>query len=349
MDKDVRRAGKRVTIADVAQRAGVSQGAVSFALNDRPGVGAATRRRILDIATDLGWEPSHRARSLSRASSYALGLVLARPVPSVGADPFFPAFVAGLNTVFVPRRQSLLFLVVPDPAEEIATYRRLAGEQRVDGVILTDLRADDPRPALMVELDLPAVSLGRLPGQADAVSSVSVDDIAGMREVVTNLIALGHRQIAHVTGPAEYLHVQHRRSAWADTLAAARLPKSRCVHTDFSAGGGAAATETLLGLRNRPTAIVYANDLMAIAGLAVLQRAGIAVPDEISVTGFDDTDLARHINPPLTSVHTDVVRWGEQAATVLLDVVAGGAPRQLQLDPARVVSRQSVAQRSSRR
>jgi DNA-binding LacI/PurR family transcriptional regulator len=337
---------RRVTIADVAARAGVSPGAVSFALNNRPGVAPATRRRILDVATDLGWQPSLRARSLSRSTSFTLGLVIARSATSIGADPFFPAFVAGMNTMLAPRERSLLFTVVPDTDAEIATYRRLAAEQRVDGVILTDLLAGDPRPRLVADLGLPAVTLGR-PDDAGAhpqVGSVSVDDIGGVREVMSTLIAQGHRRIAHVTGPRRYLHVRHRRDAWASALQEADLPSARCVHTDFSAGQGAGATRRLLSTtRNQPTAIVYTNDVMAIAGLAELQRRGRSVPDDVSITGFDDTDLAHHVQPPLTSVRTDVAGWGERAATALLRAAAGEPPQHIELAPARMVARASVA------
>jgi DNA-binding LacI/PurR family transcriptional regulator len=337
--------GRRVTIADVAQRAGVSAGAVSFALNDRPGVAPQTRQRILNAATDLGWQPSHRARSLSRSRSFTLGLVIARTPSSVGTDPFFPALVAGINTVLVPQDESLLFTVVADHDAEVATYRRLAGEQRVDGVFLTDLLVADPRPALVTELGLAAITLGRpdSDGADPSVGSVSVDDVAGVREVVDGLIRVGHRYIAHVTGPEEYLHVRHRRDAWAQSLHDAGLPRGRCLHTDFSAGEGARATELLLRGRPRPTAIVYANDVMAIAGLAVMQRQGVSVPNDISIIGFDDTELARHLHPPLTSVRTDVTGWGEQAASALLATIAGGAPQHLELSPARMVARESVA------
>jgi DNA-binding LacI/PurR family transcriptional regulator len=343
--------GRRVTIADVAERAGVSPGAVSFALNDRPGVAPDTRRRILDAATDLGWSPSHRARSLSRSTSYTLGLVLARTATSVGADPFFPAFVAGVNTVLASRQQSLLFTVVPDHEAEVATYQRLAAEQRVDGVLLTDLLVGDPRPALVAELGLPAVTLGQ-PDAASAhpaVGSVSIDDVAGMREVVDELVRLGHRHIAHVTGPEQYLHVRHRRDAWAASLDAAGLPRGRCLHTDFGAGEGARATELLLTTRPQPTAIVFANDVMAIAGLAVMQRHGIAVPKDMSITGFDDTELVQYVHPPLTSVRTDVAGWGERAASVLLEQIASGIPQHLELAPARMVARNSVARPTTKK
>lgn len=337
-------AARRVTIADVAAGAGVSPGAVSFALNGRPGVAAATRARILAVADELGWTPNVAARSLSRSTSYTVGLVLARATATVGADPFFPAFVAGVNAVLAPVGRSLLFTVVPDTAAELATYRRLAGEARVDGVFLTDLRVDDPRPALLTSLGVPAVAVGRPEPATPLTGSVAVDDVPGVRETVDELVALGHRRIAHVTGPAEYLHVRHRATAWADSLQAAGLAADLLVHTDFSAGQGARAAEDLLGLpaRSRPTAITFANDVMAFAAVAVATRRGLRVPDDLSVTGFDDTDLAQHVEPPLASVKTDVEGWGRACARALLAAADGAAPEHLDLAAARMVARASL-------
>jgi DNA-binding LacI/PurR family transcriptional regulator len=242
-------------------------------------------------------------------------------------------------------RRALVFTVVPGQDAELDTYRRLAGEQRVDGVFLTDLRVGDPRPELVAGLGLPAITLGRPePRSSDPrVGSVSVDDVPGIRQVVAELVERGHRRIAHVTGPDRYLHVVRRRAAWADALASAGLPPGRCEHTDFSAGDGARATERLLDGRARPTAIVYANDLMAIAGLAVAQRRGISVPEQLSITGFDDTELAHHVQPPLTSVRTDVEGWGRHAAEALLDAIGGDVVQHLELPPACMVRRESVA------
>ena len=337
-------AARRVTISDVAARAGVSSGAVSFALNGRPGVAESTRERILAVADELGWTPNVRARSLSRSTSYTVGLVLARPTATVGADPFFPAFVAGVNAVLTPAGRSLLFTVVPDTTAELATYRRLAGEARVDGVFLTDLRVDDARPALLADLGLPAVTVGRPEPATAAVGSVAVDDVPGVRETVDALVALGHRRIAHVTGPAGYLHVRHRATAWAQSLQAAGLPADLLVHTDFSAGEGARAADDLLRLpaRTRPTAITFANDVMALAAVAVATRRGLSVPGDVSITGFDDTDLARHVEPPLASVNTDVEGWGQACARALLAAADGAPPEHLDLTPARMVPRASL-------
>ena len=122
---------RRPTIDDVARDAGVSKGAVSFALNNRPGVAPATRDRILRVAADLGWTPSHRARALAADRALAVGLVIARPPETLGADPFFPAFIAGIEAALAPLGQSLLLQVVPDRERELEGYRRLAADGQI--------------------------------------------------------------------------------------------------------------------------------------------------------------------------------------------------------------------------
>jgi len=335
-------AGTRPTIADVARRAGVSKGAVSFALNDRPGVAPDTRRRILDAAAALGWAPSMRARGLTHARAYALGLVVARPAHLLGADPFFPAFIAGVETELAPRGQALVLQVVPDAAAEEDGYRRLARDGRVDGVFLLDLRVDDPRFGLLDELGVPAAVLGE-PGRPTAFPRLVLDEAAGVEEAVDHLAALGHTDIAHVSGPDGYLHAQHREEAWATRLRHHGLPAGPVEKGDFTAAGGAAATQSLLGRRPRPTAIVYANDLMAVAGLTVARQLGLSVPHDLSVTGFDDTELASHVVPPLTTVRGDPEAWGQVATRVLLDLVEHGSAEDVSLPPARLVPRGSTA------
>ena len=156
--------GQRPTIADVAHRAGVSRTSVSFALNDRPGIAKETKARILAAADELGWTPSRQARGLSLGKAGAFGLVLAREAEQIGADPFFPAFIAGVEAVIAGRGDGLM-VHVTTPDKDAGVYERLAAHRRVDGVLLTDVRQDDPRPPLMRELGLPAVVVGQ-PGWA---------------------------------------------------------------------------------------------------------------------------------------------------------------------------------------
>ena len=137
---------RRATIMDVAEKAGVSKGLVSFVLNDRPGVAPATRERILDAVRELDWRPSQAARSLINDRAYAMGFVLARPADLLAADPFFPGFIAGVEAELSARHSALVLQVVPDVDAELDTYRRLVADKRVDGVLVADLRVDDPRP-----------------------------------------------------------------------------------------------------------------------------------------------------------------------------------------------------------
>src|SRR6266545_244447 len=190
--------GQRLTIADVARHAGVSKGAVSFALNGRDGVSSETRDRILAVARELGWQPSHRARSLSVSRAFAFGLVLARRPELLGADPFFPSFIAGVETVLAPAGYALVLQVVSGVGAEEAGYGKLAGEGRVDGVFVIDLRSKDSRIGLLAELRLPAVTMNR-PDIASPFPAVCVDDQLGIGQAVQHLTELGHTRIAHVS------------------------------------------------------------------------------------------------------------------------------------------------------
>lgn len=331
----------RPTITDVARVAGVSKGAVSFAFNNRPGLAPETRDRILATAQTMGWTPSWRARALSVSRASAVGLVIARPPDTLRADPFFPSFIAGVESVLAANGYALLLQIVPDEDGGRASYRRLAEEGRVDGVLLTDLHVDDARPTLLAEVGLPAVVVGPDLGQS-FWPAVGVDDGPGIAAVVEHLVSLGHTRIAHVGGPDLMVHGRSRRKAWASALESASLAPGPFVEADFSAEAGAAATRQLLNLAEPPTAVVYANDLMAIAGLAVAVSRGVAVPEQLSIAGYDDTELAAHLQPPLTTVTSDVIGWGRAAATRLLDLIEQREPVEPSLCPPRLVVRGST-------
>jgi DNA-binding LacI/PurR family transcriptional regulator len=332
---------RRPTINDVARAAGVSKGAVSFALHDRPGVAPATRARILEVAKELGWTPSARARALSVSKALTVGLVMARQPETLRADPFFPSFIAGVETVLSDRGYALLLQLVPDTDNARQSYRRLADEGRVDGVFLTDLLVADERPALLAELGLPAVILG--PDIDDPYwPVVGADDAPGIIAAVKHLIGLGHTRIAHVGGPSGVVHGVSRRDAWARTLREAGLPESPCVETDFSAESGAAATRQLLDLAEPPTAVIYANDVMAMAGLSLAVSRGVQVPGQLSIVGFDDTEIAAHLQPALTSVRQDAIAWGRAAAIRLLELIDGTDPTPVALAPSTLVVRAST-------
>jgi len=333
----------RPTITDVARAAGVSEAAVSFALNGRPGVAEDTRRRILELARDIGWSPSARARALSRRRSHALGLVMSRAPELLAADPFFPTFLAGVETALAGVGYSLVLQVVGDDAPaERGAYRRLAQEGRADGVFLTDMRARDTRFELLTELGLPALGVGRPIGRCP-FPWIEVNDRAGTRQAVEHLVELGHTRIGHVGGTRGLVHSEHRRAAWQKAMRRAGLSPEAVAVGDFTGIGGAKATSALLALPEPPTAIVYANDLMAIAGASAAIDAGLKLPEELSVIGHDDVPLAAHVTPSLTTVRHDVFGWGETAARSLIALIEGHAPPRSSLDEPVLVVRGSTA------
>jgi DNA-binding LacI/PurR family transcriptional regulator len=327
---------------DVARRAGVSKGAVSFALNDRPGLAPQTRDRIMAAARELGWQPSTRARALSRSRAFAVGLVMRRSPELLGADPWFPQFLAGVETTLAERGSALVLQVVgDDDAAEASSYRRLVRQGRVDGVFLNDMRIDDPRFALLASLRLPAVAVGRPVGPCP-FPMVTLDDRQGVIRTVEHLLELGHRRIGFVGGTEGYVHATSRRSSWRQTLETAGIAPGPELVADFTGPGGAAATHSLLALAHPPTAIVYANDVMAIAGMGVAIGLGLELPTDLSVAGFDDVPLAAHVTPALTTVRQNALAWGQAAADVLLAVSEGQPAPDVELTPASPVFRAST-------
>jgi DNA-binding LacI/PurR family transcriptional regulator len=326
---------RRPTIADVARRAGVSAAAVSFAVNNRPGVSGETRERILSAARELGWRPSASARALTEARARAIGLVLARDPEQLELDSFFVRFLSGLERTLAPADYALLLQLVPEgPA--LGAYERLAGAGRVDGFLLTDVEVDDPRFALLEQAGLPVVLAGH-PAGGCPFRWVETRHAEGMAAVAEHLLALGHRRIGFLGGAAGYEHVQVRLARWREAAGESAGP---VVHARPEEAGQAA--RALLAAPT-PTAIVCTSDALAMAVVAAARERGFAVPGDVSVVGFDDSALAALSSPALTSVRVDYAEFGAAAAGVLLAGIAGEPPPAYSPSAPELVARASTA------
>jgi DNA-binding LacI/PurR family transcriptional regulator len=333
---------KRPTISQIAARAGVSIGAVSYALNGRPGVSDRTREHILAIADELGWRPSVAARSLSGSRAHSVGLVIARPADTLGAEPFFMRFIAGLEGELSRQRIGLLLQVVDDHPQAIEAMRLWWAERRVDGMILTDLFTDDARIPVLEQLGIPGVLVGG-PRTDSRLPSVWTDDTEAVSAAVDYLVALGHRRLARVAGLPALEHTQVRISAFRTAARAHGLTEPRVIETDYTWEAGVQATRTLLSRRERPTAIMYDNDVMAAAALNVAQEMNIGVPDDLSIVAGDDSQLCVLVRPTLTALARDIQAYGRHTARVMLDVMAG-QPQTSQPDkPTHLAVRASTA------
>jgi DNA-binding LacI/PurR family transcriptional regulator len=314
----------RVTINEIARRAGVSKGAVSYALNGRPGVSASTRERILQVAGELGWAPNRTARLLSGSRTDTFGLILARDARTLGSEPFYMEFVAGLESVLSDQSYALLLQVTPNLSVEMETYRKWSSERRVDAVAVVDLRVEDPRVPLLHALDLPGVFVGD-PSLTRGYTTVWTDDAAAMDDAVAHLLSLGHRRMARVAGLTELGHVSIRDDAFLAALRRNNLG-GHVIHADFSAEAGRQATRELVTGPKAPTVILFDNDLMAVASLSALAALGFAVPDQISVLAWDDSPLCEITQPQLSAMSHDVMSMGANVARRLFDLRDGAEP-----------------------
>ncbi|MER5308551.1 LacI family DNA-binding transcriptional regulator [Streptomyces sp. NPDC002773] len=337
-----------VGIKDIARAAGVSVGTVSNVINRPESVSPRTLARVRAEIDRLGYVRSESARQLRAGSSRMMGLL----VHDMG-NPFFvdiargaerAARAAGLGVMVCNTAQS--------PAEE-AEYLGLFAEQRVRGVLLTPADASGRTIEDFRRHKIPFVLVDRV-AAGSSECSVSVDDVAGGALAVRHLIEAGHRSIAYISGPPELNQVRDRRSGALTALTAAglghdvlrELPTERL---DVSAGRDAGAR--LLGLADRPTAVFCANDLLALGVLQAMYDAGMNVPDDMAIVGYDDIEFAAAATVPLTSVRQPAVTMGALAAELLLSEIGaeGDATahehRRVVLQPELVVRRSSLPAR----
>ena len=312
----------RTTMSDVARRLGISKAAVSYALNGQPAVSAVTRQRVLELAKELGWYASSSARALSGAETGVVGLVLARPSDLLTIETFFIHFLSGVEKVLTERGSSLLLRVIGEhPDAETQTYERWWGERRVDGVILVDERFQDMRLPAVERIGLPAVLCGG-PIKDSELPCLWTDHDADAAMVIEHLVGLGHRRIAHISGPARFVHERARRRGVgrAGRSLGADVETIEAEYTGPEAGE---VTHRLLGSTDPPTAIVFASDVMALAGLGVAAALGVSVPSQLSVVSWDDSYLTTLVHPSVTALWRDTPGYGALAASVLLDLVEG--------------------------
>jgi DNA-binding LacI/PurR family transcriptional regulator len=313
---------ERPTITDVARLSGLSTGAVSYALNGRPGVSEATRARVRGVADEIGFRPHRAARALKGAPALAVGMGLSRPARVLGLEPFFMELISGIEAELASQSYALLLQVVPDHPAEVETYQRWWGERRVDGVIVVDLTEDDIRVGALDRDEVPTVLIGG-PEGTGGLAHVWSDDEHAVEQIVGYLCSLGHRRVARVSGPAALMHTRRRDAAFRTTGARAGFTQRQPVRTDYTAEQSARATRRLLRQVSAPTAIVYDNDVMALAGLATAHEMGLRVPDDVSLVAWDDSPLTRLVHPAFTAISRDITAYGRLAASALLRVLAG--------------------------
>jgi DNA-binding LacI/PurR family transcriptional regulator len=275
------------------------------------------------------------------AAARAVGLTMRRPSTAFHIEVFRRELISGVQSELMIRGIGLALQFVDSLDAEIAVYRRWSADRRVSGVLLCDLLDDDPRVALLQELELATVVVGG-PVTGPRLSSVWGDDAAAVAESVRYLAGLGHRRITRVGGPAALQHTMLRNDAFLAACAQAGV-RGAVLAADYTGEAGAQATRRVLSARQgRATAICYDNDVMAVAGLAVAAEMGVSVPGELSIVACEDSPLCQVVHPALTVLSRDIVSYGAHAARLLFDVIEGRPAQAVHDHTASLVVRQST-------
>jgi len=319
-----------VTLKDIARVVGKSVATVSKALHDHKDIAPETRQHIKQVAMEMGYNPNVIARRLQKQRAEALGLIL--PVLSARqADPFFTELLAGIADAAADHDFDLLVSSrAPGPAEE-TLYRRMVGERRVDGLIVAHPRADDWRLNFLAAEDIPFVVVGHYSPGLDA-PGVWVDTAAGLEQAVAHLVEQGRRRLALIPPPSRLRFSGACREAFAASTAAHGVRGYVAAGIEaLSQKEGYRAAQILLADARPPDALLACHDLVAMGAMAAVQNEGFEVGNDVAVVGFGDILLAEHAQPPLTTLHQPTYQMGQQAARMLIGLIAGHKPSPLQV------------------
>jgi LacI family transcriptional regulator len=330
---------KPVTITDVAARAGVSPTTVSHALSGRRSVSAATLARVREAADELGYRPSQVASSLRTKRTQMVALI----VPDI-ANPFYPAVARGLHDAIAADGYYTIIGSTDGKNETELGFLDGMVRRSVDGIVMFSFAIEEDDLTRVVPARIPlVVATGHLPSAHDRIGT---DDAGGAEAATRHLLARGITEIAFVNGPKGHGPGDRRLAGFTRAMQAAGLSPAEAdiVHGDYTVAGGAKAVGELLARRRPPRAVVCANDLIAIGALGAAQSAGVHVPTELAVTGFDDVDAASLVTPQLTTVVIPAYEFGRESGQLLMDRMLGtydGPPRTV-IVPTRLVVRAST-------
>ena len=338
---------KRVTSQDVADLAGVSRTTVSFVLNDVKGfnISTETRQRVISAAETLSYVPDATAQALASRRAKAIGLVMTRSPHHIATDAFLPQIIGGLMEVVKDNKLRLLIEYVEVEHQDRA-YLELARAKHIDGMILLTPRLNDAGLKKLEQVDIPTVLMGHLEGTD--FYSVDVDNQLAAQQGVQHLLDLGHTQIACITNaPPSFAASPERVAGYKKSLIAAGItPNDSLIrYADFDPQSGYDQTKSLLESGIKFTAIFVASDNVAMGVKAALREAGLRIPEDISLVGFDDIPWAQYADPPLTTVHLQAQEMARRACLVLMDLLQGREPNERQ----QIIETHLVVRKSSRK
>jgi DNA-binding LacI/PurR family transcriptional regulator len=320
----------KVSAQDVAEKAGVSRTTVSFVLNNTPGkiISEATRQRVLHAAEELQYTPNETARHLAMTKHHSVGLFICH-THSVFSDAYIIGLIEGMSKILNKHR----FRLILQPLKlSQSDYLLLAGEDDVDGIILLNSHDGDEGLARVVSAGFPLVVIGTLTDKS--IPQVDIRNREAAAEVTRHLIDLGHQRIGMIVHASTvYYAARDRYRGFQDALDEAGIENREewVKFGDFTEESGYEAMQELLSASQQPTAVFAGNDMIAYGAVKAIKDAGLNIPGDISVAGFDDDFLSRYLNPPLTTMSLPAASLGAEAARLIVHAIRGNGIREKQV------------------
>jgi LacI family transcriptional regulator len=330
----------RATIVDIAKAVGVSYKTVSRALNGERHVSTETRERVLEAAKRMNYHPNLLAQSLVRGRSFLIGLVYENPSPSYTVE-----LQMGVLDRLKTERYRLIVIPVRSVSENAGDVVGLLRSAALDGVVLAPPASDHPQ--ILNDLRNAGMPFARIAPtqQLEIGPNTLLDDVAAAREIAAHLVAFGHKDIAIILGNPTHRSSEARLAGYMQAMAEAGIELS-ADHTeqgDYTFDSGYDAAKRIFAGRKIPTAILAQNDDMAVGALMAARDAGLSVPDDISIVGFDDSEISRIVWPRLTTIHQPVFDMAASATDMLIATLDGGPPTESRSHAHRLLVRASVA------
>jgi LacI family transcriptional regulator len=313
----------KLTMEQIAKLSGVSRSTVSRVINNHPNVKPHVRQRVMEVIAETGFHPNPAARSLASQRSGIIGLVIPRAVQSLFTDPYYPRLMQGVAQACNANDYTLSLFLFHTEDEEQKLYPRVLRTRLMDGLIVSASQIGDPLIPQLINNGVPFVMVGR-PHDSPSVSFVNVDNAAGVYTATSHLIRLGYKRIATITGPLNTTVGLDRRQGYLDALNDRNrsIDERLIVEGDFTELGGYAAMQRLIP--HQPDVVFVASDTMAFGALRALREAGLSVPENVAVVGFDDLPTSALAAPPLTTIRQPIRRVGAQAVETLIDILTNG-------------------------
>ncbi len=341
--RDESRTGSRhrPTLEQVAARAGFSRATVSRVVNGSTTVDPAIRKTVMQAVQELGYVPNPAARSLVTQRTNSVALVMPEPSSRIFSDDqFFPGIIRGVSQEIEAADTQLVLMTSAGSAASHDRIERYTTAGHVDGVMMASVHGADPLPNTLARMGIPVVCNGRPLGHSP-VPYVDVDSLNGSIAAVRRLVESGRQRIATIAGPQDMVAGIDRLAGYRTELRNSTR-RSIVAVGDFTRQSGEVAMEQLLADDPGLDAVFVASDLMAHGALGALKRAGRRVPDDVAVIGFDDIELARYTEPPLTTVRQPILELGRQLARQLLRLIDGNEVEPSLVLPTSLVIRESA-------